>query len=122
MIGKDTTFDLEFYLANLSEHLELSVPFKALGSSLGVKTSAQPQISYSVVAHSKTRRVTSRPPIKRAKWTLEEDMTLVKMKGEDNCSWEEISAALPSHSLGLIQVRYSTKFSGGTGSRKRRWL
>jgi hypothetical protein len=36
--------------------------------------------------------------------------TLAKMK-EDNCSWEEISVALPSRSLRAIQVCYSTKFS-----------
>ena len=67
---------------------------------------------------SKTRQVELRPRTKRILWTTEEDETLVKMKDEDGCLWEEISTALFSRTLGAIQVRYSTKLSSGTGSRK----
>ena len=119
-IGKERMFNLEFHLSHLPEDLGLSAPFEALGSSLGIKTSAQPRISHSAVAHSKTRQAISRRLTKRSQWTAEEDVTLVRMK-EDNCSWEEISAALPFRSPGAIQVHYSTNFSrGGTGSRKHR--
>jgi hypothetical protein len=76
--------------------------------------------SQSAVAHSKTRSLQSRHPTKCIPWTKEEDETLVKMKEEDGCSWEEISDALPSRTPGAIQVHYSTKLGGGTGSRKRR--
>jgi hypothetical protein len=118
-IGNETMFNLEFHLSHLPEDLGLSAPFEALGSSLGIKTSAQPRISHSAIAHSKTRQVTSRRPTKRAQWTAEENATLVRMKEEGNYSWEEISAALPSRSPGAIQVRYSTKFSSSsTRSRK----
>jgi len=34
----------------------------------------------------------SRPPTKQAQWTPKENAILAKMR-EDNCSWEEISAA-----------------------------
>lgn len=112
-IGKETIFNLDFHLTHLPEDLELSVAPEALDSSC-IETSA-----HSAVAHSKTRRVALWHPTKRAQWTPKEDAILVRMTEEDNCSWEEISAALPSRSLGAIQVRYSTKFkSGASGSRK----
>ena len=119
-IGKETTFNLEFHLTHLPEDLELSAPFAALGSSFSAETSSQPQVSHSAVAHSKMHHVVSQPSTKRVKWTEEEDATLVRMR-EDGCSWEKISAALPSRNPGAIQVRYSTKFSNsGTRSRKHR--
>jgi hypothetical protein len=87
-----------------------------------MQASTQPWVSHSDVAHSKMRHATSWPPRKRIPSTPEEDATLVKMK-EDNCSWEEVSAALSSMNLGGIQVHYSTKFSSGaTRSRKRQRL
>jgi hypothetical protein len=119
-IGNDTTFNLEFHLVDVPEHLALSSPCKVLCNN--DQPSIQPRILHSTIAHSKTHNFQSTPPRKRAPWTTEEDTTLVKMKEED-CSWEEISAALPAHSQGSIQVRYSTKFSkrssAGTRSRKR---
>jgi hypothetical protein len=115
-IRNQASFHLAFHLTNVPEHLELLVPFKALGGSIA--TSAQRRISHSAVAHFETRRVTSRYPTKRVKWTAEEDAMLVRMR-EDGSSWEEISAALPSRNPGAIQVRYSMKLSSGsTGSRK----
>jgi hypothetical protein len=119
-IGNETTFNLEFHLTHLPDDLELSTPFAALGSGFSVETSTRPRISHSAVTHSKTHHVTSGSPMKRVKWTAEEDATLIRMK-ENGCSWEEISAALPSRNPGAIQVRYSTKFSNGrTGSRQHR--
>ena len=119
-IGNNTTFNLDFHLVGVPEHLELSAPFMAWRNN--GQSPIQPHKPHSTTANSKTRNCQSTPPRKRAPWTTEEDATLVKMKKE-NCSWEEISAALSSHSQGSIQVRYSTKFSkrssAGTRSRKR---
>jgi hypothetical protein len=119
-IGKETTYNLEFHLTHLPDDLELSTPFAALGSSFSVETSTRPRISHSTVTHFRTHHVPSGSPMKRVRWIAEEDATLVRMR-ENGCSWEEISAALPSRNPGAIQVRYSTKFSNGrTGSRKHR--
>jgi hypothetical protein len=117
-IGSTTSFNLEFHLTYVPEHLELSGLSEALRSSIG--TLAQHQTSHSTIARSKTRHVNLRHPTKHIPWTKEEDETLVKMKEEDGCSWEEIADALPSRTPGAIQVHYSTKLSGVTGSRKRR--
>jgi hypothetical protein len=119
-IGSTTSFNLQFHLTHVPERLELSGLSEVLRSS--IETSAQYQTSHSTAAHSKTRHVKSRHPTKRILWTKEEDETLVKMKEEDGCSWEEISDALPSRTPGAIQVRYFTKFrSSGARSRKHRW-
>jgi hypothetical protein len=56
---------------------------------------------------------------KRVQWTPEEDAKVLEMK-EDGCSWKEISDELPFRNLGAIQVRYNTKRSSSTGSRKRK--
>jgi hypothetical protein len=68
------------------------------------------------------RHVKSSQPTKRIPWTKEEDEALVKIKDGDGCSSEEISDAFHSRTSEAIQVRYSTKLGGGTGSRKRRRL
>lgn len=52
-IGGHTAFNLEFDLVNISEQLDISGPFRAMGSSLGNGLSDS--------AHSKTHQVTSRP-------------------------------------------------------------
>jgi hypothetical protein len=39
------------------------------------------------------------PRIKRVPWTLEEDATVLKMRDEDGCSWEEIYDDLPYWTL-----------------------
>lgn len=100
-IGNDTIVNLEFYLVGIPEHLELSAPCKALCNN--DQPLIQPRILHSTIAHSKTHNSQSTPPRKRAPWTTEEDSTLVKMK-EENRTWEEISAALPTHSQGSIQL------------------
>jgi hypothetical protein len=117
-IGCTTSFNLEFHLTHLPEQVELSSLSQALRSGAGPPVQHQP--SHSAVAHSKTRPVKLRHSTKRVPLTKEEDESLVKMKEEDGCSWEEISDALPSRTSGAIQVRYSTKLGGSTGSRKRR--
>lgn len=115
-IGSTTSFNLEFHLSHVPEHLELLGLSEALRSSIG--TSPQHMAFHSAAAHSNTRSLQSRRPMKRLPWTKEEDETLVKMKEEDGASWEEISEALPCRTPGAIQVHYSTKL-GGAGSRIR---
>ena len=53
-IGDKTTFNLEFYLTNLPENLELLVPSRALASTFSIETSGQHQNYYSSSAYSKT--------------------------------------------------------------------
>ena len=108
-VRNTTSFNLELHLADLPEHLELSGLSEALRSS--IEASAQHETFHSAVAHCRTRHVKLRHPTKRIPWTKEEHKTLVKMKEEDGCSWEEISGALPSHSPG--QFKYATTRSSG---------
>jgi len=68
-------------------------------------------IPHNAVAHSKIHTRATRPEIKRAPWTPEEDAKVLDMKKE-GCSWADIHAALPGRSKGTIQVRYSTKLKG----------
>jgi hypothetical protein len=105
-IGTKTTFSLEFALDDVPSTLKLWAPFEALGKILSIKSPPKVQTSQSTIVPSK-HRGTSRSPKKRNPWTEEEDSTLKKMREEDNCSWEEISAALPVHPQGSIEVRYS---------------
>lgn len=111
-IGSTVLFNLEFHLTHVAENVEVS---EVLRNS--ISTSAQHHTSHSTTAHSKTRRVELRPPTKLIPWTTEEGETVLKMKEEDGCSWGEISDALPSPTLGAIQVPYCTKLASGTGSR-----
>jgi hypothetical protein len=73
------------------------------------ETSVEATALYNTGAHSKMHTAVVRRPIKRVRWTPEEDATILKMREEDDCSWEEIHTALPSHTLGTIQVHYSMK-------------
>ena len=118
-IGDDTMFNLEFKLPSILEHLNLPINPEALAICSSREALSKPLVADEAATHSKIYQALSRPPKKRALWTSEEDAALVKMRGEKNCSWKEICAALPNHPLGSIQVRYSTKFSSGKGSRKR---
>lgn len=117
-IGSETTYNLVFNLTQVTE-LNFSVNPKALGICSSRKTSARAAVPHGGATYAKVPAA-SQPSMKRPPWTPEEDATLVKMRKEDNCSWEEIYDALPSRSPGAIQVRYSTKFnSGASGLRKR---
>lgn len=86
-IGTETTLNLEFHLPDLPEHLELSVPFKALSSSCR-RASARPQVSYSAVAFENALNITLQPLTKQAPWTLEEDAISVKMRKEGHYLWK----------------------------------
>ena len=106
-----------FWSLMLSREAAKLVRARRLTASLQPRYSWH-QTSHSTVAHPKTPNAKLRHPTKRIPWTKEEDETLVKMKEEEGCSWKAISDALPSRTPGAIQVRYSTKLSGSTGSRK----
>jgi hypothetical protein len=107
-IGNKTTYNLEFQLPHIPEHLHLPILSEALGMRSNKETSAEAASPHTAGAHSKMHFAAPRPQIKRVRWAPEEDATILKMR-EDGCSWEEIHAALPSRTLGTIQVRFSTK-------------
>ena len=96
-------------MLHILEHLHLPVLSEALGMRSNKETSAEATTPHDAGAHSKVHSAAVRPQIKRAPWTLEEDATILKMREEDGCSWEEIHAALPHRTQDAIQVRYSTK-------------
>ncbi|KAI9748733.1 MAG: hypothetical protein M4579_007133, partial [Chaenotheca gracillima] len=110
-IGNETTYNLEFQLPRIPEHLYLPIPSEALGFGSNTGTSAEVGTPHSAVAHSEVRPAILRPKRKRVPWKSEENETILKMKKE-GCSWEEIHHALPDRTPGAIQVQYSTKLKG----------
>jgi hypothetical protein len=71
--------------------------------------SAEAATPYDIIAHSKVRSAVLQSKRKRVPWEPEEDATILKIREEDGCSWEEIHTALPHQTPGAIQVHYSTK-------------
>jgi hypothetical protein len=107
-IGEEVTYNLEFKLPSISEHLHLPIDPAVLDICSSREAPAK------VPTHSKIHQAPLKPKKGRAKWTkwtTEEDATLLQMKN-DGCSWEVIHAALPHRSMGTIQVHYSTKLKG----------
>ncbi|PMD14931.1 hypothetical protein NA56DRAFT_582813, partial [Hyaloscypha hepaticicola] len=92
-IGNETTYNLEFQLSHIPEHIHLPV----LSEAFGMRSNE---------AHSKMQPLQSKR--KSVPWTPKENETIRKMK-KDGCSWEEIHRALPDRTPGAIQVQYSTK-------------
>jgi hypothetical protein len=107
-IGNETTYNLEFRLPRIPEHLHLPVLSEALGMRSHKETSAEAATPHNTVAHSKVQTATLQSKRKRVPWQPEENETILKMK-EEGRSWEEIHAALPHRTPGAIQVQYSTK-------------
>lgn len=108
-IGNETTYNLEFQLSHIPEHLYLPVLSEALGMRSNKETSAEATTPHNLVVHSKVQPATLPSKRKRVPWKPEEDATILKMREEEGCSWEEIHAALPHRSIGTIPVHYSTK-------------
>jgi hypothetical protein len=106
-IGDDVTYNLEFKLPWISEHLHLPINHEAL-DICSSEAPAKVPIHHDAAAHSKIHQAPLQPKKRRVKWTTEEDATLLQMRN-DGCSWEDISAALPHRSIGTIRVRCSTK-------------
>ncbi|KUJ07330.1 uncharacterized protein LY89DRAFT_742965 [Mollisia scopiformis] len=86
-IRSETTYNLEFQLLHIPEHLHLSMLSEALGMCSDVRRGCNPS------RHWRTFQDASvRPRIKRVRWTPKEDATILKMREVDSCSWEEIHA------------------------------
>jgi hypothetical protein len=101
------TYNLEFKLPSISEHLNLPINPEALDICSSKEAIAKAAIPGDV-AHSRIYPTALRPQIKRAPWTAEEDVKVLEIR-ENGASWKEIHAALPHRTQGTIQVRYSTK-------------
>jgi hypothetical protein len=95
-IGDDVTYNLEFKLPSISEHLRLPINPATL------------DINHDAAEHSKIHQAPLKPKKSRVSW-VENDIKLLQMWNEGR-SWEYIFAALPNRSEGSIRVRYSTKF------------
>jgi hypothetical protein len=48
-------------------------------------------------------------PAKNLRFSHEDDILLLRLKGEEGLSWDEISERFPERSKGTLQVHYSTK-------------
>jgi hypothetical protein len=93
-IGDKTIYDLGFQLPDVPEQLQLLILSKALGMRSDKEASAEPTALHDAGVHSKMHPAAARRPIKRVRWTPKEHATILKMREEDGCSWEEIHAAL----------------------------
>jgi hypothetical protein len=110
-IGEDVTYNLEFKLPSISEHLHLPIDPKALDICSSKEEPAKVPTYHGATAYSKIHQAPFEAKKKRVKWTTEEDAKLLQMR-EDGCSWEKIHSALPHRSIGSTQVHYSTKLKG----------
>jgi hypothetical protein len=129
-IRDDVTYNLEFKLPSISEQLHLPINPKALDIFPNKEASAKVPTYYDAATHSKIHQAPLQPTKKRKhiKWTLEEDATLLKMKDDDGCSWEEIAKALPHHIPRTVQPHYyairagvgEVDASGGQQQKRRR--
>jgi len=125
-IGDKTIYSLEFQLPHVQEHEHLHS--EALGMRSVKETSAEAATPHDARAHSKIYPAAVRPRIKRVRWTDEEHATILKMREEDGCSWDEIAKALPHRTPEAIQVHFSTSrasvgeadVSGGQQQKRRR--
>jgi hypothetical protein len=107
-IGDETTYNLEFQLPHIPEHLHYTIPSEALSVGSNKQTSTEAGPLSNAVAQSKVRVAAVQRQATHLLWTPEEDATVIDMKKAGR-SWEDIHAALLHRSKGTIQVRYSTK-------------
>jgi hypothetical protein len=128
-IGDKTIYSLEFQLPHVQEHEHLHS--EALGMRSDKETAAEAATPHDASAPSKMHPAAVRPRIKRLRWTDEEDATVLKMRDEDGCSWEEIAKApllLPHRTPEAIQQHYyairagvgEADVSGGQQQKRRR--
>jgi hypothetical protein len=77
IVGDDVTYNLEFKLLSISEHLPIDS--KALDISSSKEAPAKVPTYHEAAAHSKTRQAPLQSKNKRkyVKWTPEEDATLL---------------------------------------------
>jgi len=131
-IGDDVTYNLEFKLPSISEHLYLSIGHKALDTNHNAATHSQIhqallQVKKRNVKWKSTPAATCHPnfevhyqvPLVRVQakrthvpWTKEENKVILEMMGRE-CSWEEIDLAFQQRkiqrTLGAIKQQYYTK-------------
>lgn len=100
-IGNEITYNLQFRLQHIPEHLHLHVLSRALNTD---STHNSTSIHHDNL-QSKTPLQVRR---KRVSWRPKENKTILAMK-KNGCTWKEIHQALPHRSQGAIQVQYSTK-------------
>ncbi|KAH9204512.1 hypothetical protein DL95DRAFT_277871, partial [Leptodontidium sp. 2 PMI_412] len=75
-IGNETTYNLEFTLPYIPEHLYRPIPSKALGNSTDKETPAEVATLHNAMEYSKVYPAASRSRVKRVRWTPEEDATI----------------------------------------------
>jgi hypothetical protein len=102
------TYNLEFKLPSISEHLHLPIDPRALDACSNKKALAKVSTHHDAATHSKIHQAPLQPKKSKVSW-IEDDIKLVQMLNEGR-SWEYIFAALPNRSEGSIRVRCSTKF------------
>jgi len=85
----DVTYNLEFKLPSISEHLHLPINPAVLEICSSKEAPAKAPINHDAAAHSKVHQVPPQPKKRRVEWTAE--------------------------SIGTIRVRCSTKFKEGGG-------
>ncbi|KAG9228480.1 hypothetical protein BJ875DRAFT_477366 [Amylocarpus encephaloides] len=101
-IGDKTTYNLEFQLLHIPEHLHPPILSEALGIRSAKETTTEAATPRDSRAHSRVRPAALQAKRKRVPWTAEDNTILRGMKEVDDCSWEEIHAALSHHTLGSI--------------------
>jgi hypothetical protein len=95
-IGDGVTYNLEFKLPSISEHVHLPIDANAL------------DINHDAVEHSQIHQALLKPKKSMVSWVVD-DIKLAQMWNEGR-SWKYIFAELPHRSEGSIRVRCSTKF------------
>ena len=102
------TYNLEFKLPSILEHLHLPINPRVLDTYSNKEALAKVPTHHDATTHSKIHQAPLQPKKKRkyVKWTIEEDATVLKIRDEDGCSWEEIHDVLPHLTLGKIQAHY----------------
>ncbi|KAH8786398.1 hypothetical protein F5882DRAFT_245964, partial [Hyaloscypha sp. PMI_1271] len=75
-IGDKTIYDLEFQLPRIPEQLHIPTFSKALGMRSDKETSADVAALHGAGVYSKMHPAAVRRPIKRVRWTPEEDATI----------------------------------------------
>jgi hypothetical protein len=116
-IGNNVTYNLEFKLPSISEQLHFPIDPKILDIFSNQEAPVKIPTNHDAATHSKIHQSPLQPKKKRkhVKWTTEEDATVLKMRDEDGCTWEEIHEELPHRTPGTIQAHYYTIRAGVGG-------
>jgi hypothetical protein len=107
-IGNQTTYNLEFSLPRIPEHLNLSLHSEDLSDS---------SEESSIEATVSRRAVTSRKPSKEL--TKDQESLLAKMVHDDQ-TWTEIGQHFPGHTLQSLKENFFTKQGGKPRKRGRK--